>query len=93
MLGRSVRLCQEGNRGEFKAIVDAYSQRLHRIAWLITRDHGIARNAIQSSMLWAKSNGQGRAIRSTNSGRAWHMSPSALGVMGSVALFVVDYEP
>jgi RNA polymerase sigma-70 factor (ECF subfamily) len=51
VLGRSVRLCQEGNRDEFKAIVDAYSQRLYRIAWLITRDHGLAEDAIQETFI------------------------------------------
>lgn len=53
VLSRAVRLCQEGNSDEFKAIVDAFDQRLYRIAWLITRDHGLAEDAIQETFVRA----------------------------------------
>ncbi|MDA1280172.1 MAG: RNA polymerase sigma factor [Chloroflexi bacterium] len=52
-MSRAVRLCKEGNRDEFNAIVDTFNQRLYRIAWLITRDHGLAEDAIQETFVRA----------------------------------------
>lgn len=53
VLSRAVRLCQEGNSDEFKVIVDAFNQRLYSIAWLITRDRGLAEDAIQETFVQA----------------------------------------
>ena len=53
ILNRAVRLCQEGNRDEFKAIVDIFDRRLYGTALLITGDRGLAEDATQETFVRA----------------------------------------
>ena len=47
----AVERCQQGDRNAFRAIVDAYGDRLFRIAYLITRDQHLAEDAMQEALV------------------------------------------
>ncbi len=47
----AVERCQQGDRNAYRAIVDAYGDRLFRIAYLITRDQHLAEDAMQEALV------------------------------------------
>jgi len=53
ILKRAVRLCKEGNRDEFKPIVDVFDRKLFGTALLITGDRGLAEDATQETFVRA----------------------------------------
>ena len=65
----AVDRCQQGDRNAFRAIVDAYGDRLFRIAFLITRDQNLAEDAMQEALVQAWRNI--RSFRSGTNLAAW----------------------
>ncbi len=49
----AVERCRQGDRNAFRAIVDAYGDRLFCIAYLITRDQHLAEDAMQEALVQA----------------------------------------
>ena len=71
VLRRAVKLCKEGNRDEFKAIVDIFGLRLFKTALLVVGDSGLAEDAVQETFVRAWS--RIRSLKDSTKLQAWLM--------------------